>query len=153
METALLMNCLGIDYGERRIGLSIGDKLGIALPLPAATEKREADRLDHISHVVESRGITDIVVGYPLNMDGSAGEKVREVDRFIDKLRKRFRLPVHRVDERLTTYQAERDLAVSGKRPPSRSGKVDSRAATLILQDYLDSIVGAPPEAGDSTTS
>ena len=51
METSLLMNFLGIDYGERRIGLSIGDELGIAVPLPAAVEKREVDRLDHISHL------------------------------------------------------------------------------------------------------
>ncbi|AWT58989.1 MAG: Putative pre-16S rRNA nuclease [Candidatus Moanabacter tarae] len=153
METSLLMNFLGIDYGERRIGLSIGDELGIAVPLPAAVEKHEVGRLDHISHLVEDRGITDIIVGYPINMDESAGYKAREVDQFIDKLRERFRIPIHRVDERLTTYQAEKDFSESGKRPTRRSGKVDSRAATIILQDHLDSIFGPKLEADDSMIS
>ncbi len=147
------MNFLGVDYGEKRIGLSFGDELGLAFPIPAATEKRESDRFEHISQVVENRGITDIVVGYPLNMDGSAGEKAREVDRFIGKLRKRFCLPVHRADERLSTYQAEGDLAASGKRLPARSGEIDSRAASVILQDHLDSIIGVPREAGDGPGS
>ncbi len=137
------MRCLGIDYGEKRIGLSYGDETGVAVPVPPATEKRPEARWAAVAKAIQERGITDIVVGYPYNMDGTAGFKAREVDGFIAGLEKRFGLPVHRVDERLTTYQAESDQPVpkrkrGGPRQARRSGAADSRAATLILQDFFD---------------
>ena len=93
--------------------------------------------------MIEERRITDLVVGYPYNMDGSAGFKAEEVDSFIDLLTERFGLHVHRVDERLTTHQAESDLKLASKktkrnRKTRRSGEIDSRAAAIILQDFLD---------------
>ena len=141
---------LGIDYGEKRIGLSYGDALGVAIPLPAAVGTSQEKRLTQIEHVITTRGITTIVVGYPYNMDGSIGPKAREVDAFIAILKSRFNLPIERIDERLTTYQARNDgLKVSSKKKKfslkirkreRRTGALDSRAATLILQDYLDNL-------------
>ena len=135
------MRCLGIDYGEKRIGLSYGDELGVATPLPAAIGRTFELRMDHITNLVNVRGITDIVVGYPYNMDGSVGFKAREVDAFIEKLEKLFSLPVHRIDERLTSHSVEQGMGLSGRkeRAMRKSGVVDSGAATLILQDWLTS--------------
>ncbi|MFZ9683726.1 MAG: Holliday junction resolvase RuvX, partial [Cephaloticoccus sp.] len=88
--------------------------------------------------VVRTRRITDLVLGYPYNMDGTAGFKAKEVDAFAEELRTRLGLPVHLVDERLTSYEAESTIARDRRREVRASGVVDSRAATLILQDFLD---------------
>ena len=74
---------LGIDYGSKRIGLSYADEVGIAFPLPAANEKSVEERIDHIRRVIKERGILEIVVGYPVNMDGTEGFKCKEVEGFI----------------------------------------------------------------------
>ncbi len=145
------MRVIGLDYGEKRIGLSYGDEVGIAVPLPAATASTPSMRMDQIARVIEQRRPDRLVVGYPYNMDGSVGFKAREVDAFIAQLEGRFRLPVHRVDETLTSHQVESDLKAAGRslkesRKRRASGDVDSRAATLFLQDYLDSVTPAPPE-------
>jgi len=64
------MQAIGIDYGERRIGLSYGDEIGVATPLEPAIEKSEAERIAHIARVAQERNATDLVLGYPFNMDG-----------------------------------------------------------------------------------
>ena len=139
------MNWLGIDYGEKRIGLAAGDDLGIAVPLAAAVEPDAEARFGRIGAEIERRRVDELVVGYPYNMDGTVSAKAREVDGFIAELERRFGLPVHRVDERLTSYAAEEHIKAAGRRPKRkdirrhrRTGEVDSRAATLILQDFLD---------------
>ena len=138
------MRCLGIDYGARRWGLAFGDDLGVATPLPALVEKDPAKRWESLGTIVRGRRITDLVVGYPLNMDGTAGFKAVETDGFAGRLRAEFSLPVHFVDERLTSYEAE-ELSPGKKRRALRpSGVVDSRAATLILQDYLGRVRPLP---------
>jgi len=78
------------------------------------------------------------VVGHPLNMDGSSGPKALQVEAFARRLRAEFNLPVHLVDERLTSYEAESTIPPSKRRAVRRSGLIDSRAATIILQDYLE---------------
>lgn len=134
------MRCLGIDYGEKRIGLAWGDELGVATPLPAAVEPSFEKRLQHIQSLAMQRRVTDIIVGYPFNMDGSVGFKAREVDGFINKIETLLGLPVHRIDERLTSHRVQSDLGLSGQkeREIRKSGIVDSAAAALILQDWLD---------------
>ena len=132
------MRYLGIDYGERRIGLSYGDELGVATPLPALVDSRKTDRLEKLASVVVGRRITHIVLGYPYNMDGSVGFKAEEVDRFAQELTARFGLPIQRVDERLTSHEAAKFLKKGRDDELRRSGKLDSMAACLILQDYLD---------------
>lgn len=139
------MRCLGIDHGARRIGLSFGDDLGVATPLPALTESDEAGRWKSLASVIGRRRVTDLVVGYPLNMDDTRGFKAKEVDAFAERLKREFGLPVHLVDERLTSQEAESTIARSKRRDLRASGIIDSRAATLILQDFLNQRLGLPP--------
>ena len=139
------MRCLGIDYGTKRIGLSQGDEIGVATPLPALTEGLSEMSWQKLGEIIKQRRITDLVVGYPYNMDGSVGFKAKEVDAFAAKLKERFGLPVHLVDETLTSYEAESSIAKKNRRDVRDSGLIDSRAACLILQDYLDQIMPPPP--------
>ncbi len=142
------MRCLGIDYGARRIGLSYGDELGVATPLPALTEPDAAKRWAALLAVIRQRRISDLVLGYPLNMDETVGFKAKEVDAFAARLRTETALPVHLVDERLTSYEAESGIAKAKRREVRASGIIDSRAATIILQDYFNQKFGLPPAEG-----
>lgn len=132
------MRCLGIDYGTKRVGLAHGDEIGVATPLPALTDAEESARWAKLGEVIKQRRITDLVLGYPYNMDGSVGFKAKEVDAFAAKLKAAFGLPVHLVDETLTSSEAESSIAKKDRRAVRGSGTIDSRAACLILQDYLD---------------
>ena len=80
------MNYLGIDWGEKRIGLAFADEVGIAVPLPAAVGVSKKDRHNHIEQMITQRRIDQLVVSYPLNMNGSVGFKAKEVDVFIELL-------------------------------------------------------------------
>ena len=132
------MRCLGIDYGTKRVGLAHGDDLGVATPLPALTDADEAARWAKLGELIKQRRSTDLVLGYPYNMDGSVGFKAKEVDAFAARLKTAFGLPVHLVDETLTSAEAESSIAKKDRRGVRDSGLVDSRAACLILQDFLD---------------
>jgi len=132
------MRCLGIDYGARRWGFAYGDDLGVATPLPAASFSDAAARWSALVKLAETRRITDFVLGHPLNMDGSAGFKAKEVEEFAARLRTELGRPVHLADERLTTFEAESTIAKKKRRSLRASGVVDSRAATIILQDFLN---------------
>ncbi len=132
------MNYLGLDWGEKRIGLSYADEVGIAVPLPAAIAKSKEGRLLHIESIIKERKIDEIVCGYPLNMNGSIGFKAKEVDAFILEIESRFGLLVHRADERLSSYSVEQTMKKQKKQLDRKSGAIDSRAATLILQDFIE---------------
>jgi putative Holliday junction resolvase len=132
------MRCLGIDYGTKRVGLAQGDEIGVATPLPALTDAADAARWRKLGELVRRRRITDLVLGYPYNMDGTVGFKAKEVDAFAARLRVEFGLPVHLVDETLTSAEAEATIARKNRRGVRDSGLIDSRAACLILQDWLD---------------
>jgi len=142
------MNILAIDYGHVRVGLAYADtSLGVAVPIPAAVEGSFEARIEHIAGEIKNRRIHKIVIGYPLNMDGTSGDKILEVEDYIKVLSEKFGLPIEKADERLSSYQAEQDYyAMGGKAKKSmaarlkhrRSGDIDSRAASLFLQEYLD---------------
>ena len=132
------MRCLGIDYGTMRIGLSFGDELGVATPLPALVSGDTAQRWTALIEIVKQRKITQLVLGHPLNMDDSVGAKAKEAETLAARLRQELGLPVHLIDERLTSYEAEGTIAKQKRRDLRHRGIVDSRAATIILQDYLD---------------
>ncbi len=136
------LRCLGIDYGTRRWGLAYGDELGVATPLAALVQTDAEARWTGLQGLIRERRITDLVLGYPLNMDDSVGFKAKEVDSFAARLRAAFGRPVHLVDERLTSYEAESTVAKSRRRAVRASGLIDSRAATIILQDFLDARLG-----------
>ncbi len=139
-------NFLGIDHGDRRIGLSAGDdELGMAFPIPAATEPTPAERIEHIAGEIKRRRIAELVVGYPLNMDGSEGPRTSVVNEFIAELEKRFALPVHRADEGLSSVEADGSFSSRQRGRNTRdrqkhraSGELDSRAAAVILQDFFN---------------
>lgn len=139
------MHCLGIDYGTKRVGLAHGDDIGVATPLPALVDADPAVRWAKLGEIIRARRISDLVLGYPYNMDGSVGFKAKEVDAFAAKLKEQFGLPVHLVDETLTSYTAESSVPKKARREVRGSGLIDSRAACLILQDYLDQKNPPPP--------
>ena len=143
------MRCLGIDYGTKRVGLAHGDEVGVATPLPALIDTDAAVRWTKLGDVIKQRRITDLVLGYPYNMDGSVGFKAKEVDAFAADLKNQFGLPVHLVDETLTSYAAESSVPKKARRDVRHSGLIDSRAACLILQDFLDQRL--PPVLGPET--
>ena len=132
------MNYLGIDWGEKRIGLSYADEVGVAVPLPAAVSRSKKERLQQIESIIVARKIDVIICGYPLNMNGSIGFKAREVDVFIREIEELFGLPVHRADERLSSHTVEQAMKTQKKQFERKSGTIDSRAATLILQDFIE---------------
>ena len=132
------MRFLGIDPGTKRIGLATGDELGLASPIPALCETTESARWDALLAAIKSQRADELVVGYPLNMDDSVGPKAKQAEAFAGRLGQTTGLPVHLVDERLTSHAAEATLPKHRLRELRSSGIVDSRAAAMILQDYLD---------------
>lgn len=140
------MRYLGLDYGTRRVGVAYGDELGVATPLAALTSADDAKRWEGLAGVIRERRITEVVLGHPLNMDGSSGPKAAEAEAYAARIRAQFGLPVHLVDERLTSYEAESTVEPARRRAVRKSGLIDSRAATLILQDYLDSLPRDEPQ-------
>ena len=132
---------LGIDYGERRLGLSVSDPLGIiAQGLETLRRTTDEDVFLRLERLIEAHDIRKIVVGLPLSLTGGMGEKALEVKGFIDRLEARFGLPVVPWDERMTTVQAHRTMHEMGHKAKGAKGNIDRMAAILILQNYLDSL-------------
>ena len=148
------MRFLGIDYGTRRIGLAHGDELGIATPLPALTDAEPAKRRVALAAVVKQRRIDEIVLGYPYNMDGTAGFKAKEVDAFAESLRKEFGLPVHLVDERLAHGGGGHDAASVAGNPRAghhRFPRGGDRAAGLFGSTFPSALAGGRGLTTDCT--
>jgi len=143
---------LGIDIGERRIGLAISDPSG-TLARPLVTLQVQGDRVAQVGEVVErlaaeDEGLGAIVVGLPSRLDGSPNEQTPRVLAFVERLRARVAVPITLQDERLTSVEAESLLAVRDRDWRSRKKKLDAAAAAIILQEYLDSTAAPPtPEA------
>ena len=131
---------LGIDFGERRIGLAISDPLGItAQGLPTIDTRKTKDALSHIKNLITEKRVVKVVVGMPRNMNGSIGAKGEEVMKFIQKLALKIEAEVISWDERLTSVQSKRSMREMGTK--QRKKEVTDRiSATLILQSYLDSL-------------
>lgn len=136
------MRVLGIDFGERRIGLALSDPTGtLASPLP--TLRRRAGKrppLAEVERIIREFQVTEVVMGLPLTPGGGDSPWTGTVRGVAAKLERRAGVPVHLVDERFTSAQAERTLRSSalprGKR--TEKGRVDAVAAVLILQGWLD---------------
>jgi len=136
---ASLVPALGIDYGRRRIGLAISDELGLtARPLGTLTRTNRQNDLRRLREFVRKHGVRRIVVGHPLNLDGTASEMTVEAERFAVRIEKHLGLPVVLMDERLSSWEAEQMLAQKPKRPSrKRARTVDETAAAVILRDFL----------------
>jgi len=141
---------LGIDHGSRRIGLAVGDtETGMAFPRPALQRRQLAADLDVIAALARAEEAERVVLGLPRNMDGSEGSQAAAARSFGDQLTG-IGLEVVYVDERLTSWEAAQHLRAIGARSSRRSGELDSAAARLILQQYLDAL-GSPPAPTSST--
>ena len=133
------MRILGIDYGEKRIGLAVSDELEFLARGIATVQSRGTVRdLEEIGRYVGEYAVERIVVGYPLRLDGSRGIQCEKVEAFMERLRSAFPVPVVPWDETLSTKEAEASLLRRGMGRKKRRKMVDSTAATLILQGYLD---------------
>lgn len=133
------MRILGIDYGDRKIGISVSDELGwTAQGVGVIRFRDEEEAMERIGQLIREYGISEIVIGLPRNMDASIGPRGELSMRLADTLRQRFRLPVHLWDERLSTAHAERTLIAADMSRSKRKKVVDKLAAVLILQGYLD---------------
>ncbi len=136
------MRILGIDFGERRIGLALSDPTGtLASPLP--TIKRRAGKrppLTTLIDIVESHGVDSMVLGLPLTLRGEDSEWTRVVRGVGAALSDRTGLPVHFMDERFTSVRAERAVRSLGlpKNKREQKERIDAAAAVLILQSWLD---------------
>jgi len=130
---------LGLDVGSKRIGIAVSDLLGITAQ-GLETLQRQNKRLDFekLAKVIEEFGITQIVVGYPLRMSGEEGVQAEKMQRFAEELRRRFQLPVHLWDERLTSAEANRLLRETDMSIRRRGQVVDQLAAVLILQSWME---------------
>ncbi|HIQ06664.1 MAG TPA: Holliday junction resolvase RuvX [Anaerolineae bacterium] len=129
---------LGLDVGDRRVGVAVCDAMGIVVT-PLTVFRRGSRQADfaRIAAIAARERATGIVVGLPLNMDGSEGRQARRARRFAEGLAASVDLPVVLWDERLSTFEAERRWAEAGRR--SRQAEaLDAMAAAVILQDYLD---------------
>jgi putative holliday junction resolvase len=131
---------MGIDLGERRIGLALSDPTGmLASPLRVLERPRKMKRfLEVLADLCREHEVGEIVVGLPLSMDGSVGTKAAEARDFIARLRAHTGLPVVAWDERLSTVAAERALIEAGMRRERRKQVIDKTAAALILAGYLE---------------
>ena len=140
------MRVLGIDLGERRIGLAVSDEDGrIAFPAGSLVRKGRKSDFAALCALVAERGIGRAVVGLPLHMSGRAGPEADAARRFAAELAAAARIPVDTLDERWTSIAAERSLAETGRRTVERRGKgvVDEVAATLLLSTYLERLQNA----------
>ena len=134
---------LAVDWGERRIGVAVSDPTRLlARALPTIYTDNPKDAVRQVASVVTEEEVEEIVVGLPLNMDGSRGEAAESAEKMARRLREATRLPVRMWDERLTSSEARRMLRERGQRVGKDKGKIDARAAELLLQSYLDA--GSP---------
>jgi putative Holliday junction resolvase len=139
-----LTRVLGIDVGERRIGLAISDvSRTIARPLRTLEVRDMTEGIGRVVAAIdtlvrEDDGLTAVVVGIPRRLDGTANDATARVNRFIDLLRTRAPVPIELEDERLSSREAEQLLSLRERDWRKRKTKLDAAAAAVILQDYLD---------------
>jgi putative pre-16S rRNA nuclease len=131
--------CLGIDLGEKRIGLSLSDSMGwTAGPLPALLRSGWKKDREALRSLLQAHQVQRVVVGLPIRMDGTEGDRARQARDFAQRLQQSCRIPVETWDERLTSVQAERLLLEADLSRQKRRAVIDSLAACIILQAYLD---------------
>jgi putative Holliday junction resolvase len=133
------MAILGLDVGEKRIGVALAGEL-LAIPLTVIERAGEEADMETIISLAEEHGVERIVVGLPRSMDGSMGEQAENVLAFSRALSQHTDVPIDTWDERLSTVAAERLLLDAGMKGEKRRARRDAMAAAIILQGYLDRI-------------
>ena len=131
---------LGFDFGEKRIGVAVGQELtGTARGIATLISKNRKPDWEAISRIIEQWHPNLLVVGRPVHMDGTEQEITHLAYRFGNRLSGRYNLPVEHVDERLSSYEAEQELSEESGRRNHNPEDIDRRAAEKILQSWLDS--------------
>jgi putative holliday junction resolvase len=134
------MRAAAVDLGTVRVGLAIADELGLlAHPRPYLAGTNPRALLEALAELAEREGITLFLVGLPKMLDGVEGPAARRARRFAERLRERTRLPVELVDERLSTREARARLRERGLSDRQARERIDSAAAAVLLQGWLDS--------------
>lgn len=133
------MRAVGFDIGDRRVGIAVSDETGtIAQGRGVYTRRNLVEDAAHLSRLAREVGATATVVGLPLNMDGTEGEQAAKIRALAEAVAERSALPIHYVDERLTTIEADRALREGGLSRRKRKEREDELSAVLILQAWLD---------------
>ncbi len=135
---------MGLDVGEKTIGIALSDEMGIiANPFSTIGRRSISKDFEDLKRIISEHDVAMIVVGMPINMDGTVGKRADSVGRFIGLLRETVGLKVQPWDERLSTKAVERVLIDGDLSRHKRKKVIDKMAASYILQGYLDSIAGA----------
>ena len=138
-----MMRIMGLDYGTKTVGVAVSDPLGITAQAVETVTRKDENKLRktlaRIEELVTEYEVTEIVLGFPKNMNNTIGERAEKSLAFKEMLERRTGLPVVMWDERLTTVAANRTLIEGGVRRENRKDYVDMLAAVYILQGYLDS--------------
>ena len=138
------MRVMGLDYGDKTVGVALSDALLITAQPLVTIERERWNKLrktfQQLETIIADNEVEKIVVGKPLNMNGTEGERVERTRAFIEELSKRTGLEIVEVDERLTTVEADRILADTGVAASGRKEYIDKMAAAIILQSYLDGL-------------
>ena len=133
------MTYLGLDLGSKTLGLSISDRTGlIASSLEVLRYSTYDELLSMLEHVINDRKVDALVLGNPLNLDGSLSKRSEETLKFMELLKERFSLDIYLQDERLSTVEAERMLINNNTTRKNRKKVIDKIAAAIILQTFLD---------------
>ena len=129
---------LAIDFGRRRIGLAISDELGVmANGLPTLNVRNKKQAIDSVVEVIEEQLPSQIIIGLPLNLDGTRSEMALVVEDFAETLKPIFDIPIGLIDERLTSVAAHRTMRDMGVKQKDNKGKVDQLAAVYLLEIFL----------------
>lgn len=130
---------LGLDVGDKRIGVAVCDALGITVsPVETVHRKNAKADVSRILAIVQKEEVGAVVIGLPKNMDGTEGEQAQKVRAFAEQLSKELRLPLHFEDERLSTFTAIENLVERGIKTGKNRDLVDMEAAAIILRSFLD---------------
>lgn len=133
------MRALGIDFGERRIGLAISDPAGrVAVPLCTLERKNDRGAARQIARIAATEGVENLILGEPLGAAGEPGDAAARIHRFAERLKRTTGLPLERVDETLTSAAAEERLRAAGVNLRKHPERIDAVAAQIILQEALD---------------
>jgi putative Holliday junction resolvase len=134
------MRILGIDFGDSRIGVAVSDPMGWTAQGLETVKSKDGIRkaLARIVEIINQYGVTDIVIGYPLNMNGTKGPRSERTEEFIKKLLEFGEFNIIKWDERLTTVSAHRAMNELGVKASNKKNIVDTMSAVFILQGYLD---------------
>lgn len=133
------MRSLGIDFGDARIGIALSDIMGIiANGLEVHKVVSLEESANYIAKIAKENSVEKIIIGLPLNMDGSSSPRCEKTKEFANLLKTKTNLPIEFVDERLTTVESEKVLIEAGKNRDKRKELIDMISATIILQNYLN---------------